>query len=66
VIPKATGSYFNYRRGRRVARGTDALGAGLWLPLNRDVELVRSLMSETRTLHFENARQLQSLYANDS
>ena len=23
------------------------------------------MMSETRTLHFENARQLQSLYAND-
>jgi len=49
------------------------LGAGLWLPLigcasparTVDLRSCESLMSETRTLHFENARLLQSLYAND-
>src|SRR6266849_1956579 len=68
---------FYHRKHRGVTGRAHALGAGLWVPLSDlDVDLARQgrplsktpflgSMTETRTLQFESARALQSLYAND-
>src|SRR4029079_541486 len=56
--------FYQCERGA-IARGTHALGAGVWFPLAQEFVAAATIMTESRTLQFESPRALQSLYAND-